>query len=60
MANETFELAVELLKRRLADADDAGCHDLIAARLQKLVSTSSVIATTASTTCGRARATARR
>src|SRR5512143_4176835 len=36
MANETFELAVELLKRRSLTPDDAGCHDLIAARLQKL------------------------
>ena len=30
MANETFELAVELLKRRSLTPDDAGCHDLIA------------------------------
>ena len=36
MANETFELAVELLKRRSLTPDDAGCHDLIAARLEKL------------------------
>ena len=36
MANETFELAVELLKRRSLTPDDAGCHDLIAARLQAL------------------------
>jgi len=36
MANETFELAVELLKRRSLTPDDAGCNDLIAARLQKL------------------------
>jgi len=36
MANETFELAVDLLKRRSLTPDDAGCHDLIAARLQKL------------------------
>ena len=36
MANETFELAVELLKRRSLTPDDAGCQDLIAARLQKL------------------------
>lgn len=46
MANETLEdlvrthptvaLAVELLERRSLTPDDAGCHDLIAARLQKL------------------------
>ena len=36
MANETFALAVELLKRRSLTPDDAGCHDLIAARLQAL------------------------
>ncbi len=46
MANETLEdlvrdhetvaLAVELLKRRSLTPDDAGCHDLIAARLEKL------------------------
>jgi succinyl-diaminopimelate desuccinylase len=36
MANDTFELAVELLKRRSLTPDDAGCQDLIAARLQKL------------------------
>ena len=36
MANDTFELAVELLKRRSLTPDDAGCHDLIASRLQKL------------------------
>ena len=36
MANETFELAVELLKRRSLTPDDAGCNDLIAARLQKM------------------------
>ena len=35
MANETFELAVELLKRRSLTPDDAGCNDLIAVRLQK-------------------------
>ena len=35
MANETFELAVELLKRRSLTPDHAGCNDLIAARLQK-------------------------
>ena len=36
MANETFELAVELLKRRSLTPDDAGCHDLMATRLQAL------------------------
>ncbi|MFO7542230.1 MAG: succinyl-diaminopimelate desuccinylase, partial [Thiobacillus sp.] len=36
MANETFELAVELLKRRSLTPDDAGCHDIIVARLKKL------------------------
>src|SRR5574340_947347 len=36
MANETFELAVELLRRKSLTPDDAGCHDLIAARLQNL------------------------
>jgi succinyl-diaminopimelate desuccinylase len=36
LANETLALAVELLKRRSLTPDDAGCHDLIAARLQKL------------------------
>ena len=36
MANDTFELAVELLKRHSLTPDDAGCHDLIASRLQKL------------------------
>jgi succinyl-diaminopimelate desuccinylase len=36
MANETFELAVELLKRRSLTPDHAGCHDLVAARLQKI------------------------
>ncbi|MEW6120565.1 MAG: succinyl-diaminopimelate desuccinylase [Pseudomonadota bacterium] len=36
MANETFELTVELLKRRSLTPDDAGCHDLIAARLDTL------------------------
>ncbi len=36
MANETFELAVELLKRPSLTPDDAGCQDLIAARLEKL------------------------
>src|SRR5574340_777578 len=36
LANETLALAVELLKRKSLTPDDAGCHDLIAARLQKL------------------------
>lgn len=36
MANDTFDLAVELLKRKSLTPDDAGCHDLIAARLEKL------------------------
>ncbi len=36
MANETFDLTVELLKRRSLTPDDAGCHDLIAARLDRL------------------------
>lgn len=36
MANETLDLAIELLRRRSLTPDDAGCHDLIAARLQKL------------------------
>jgi len=36
MANETLELAVELLKRRSLTPDDAGCHDLIGHRLEKL------------------------
>jgi succinyl-diaminopimelate desuccinylase len=35
LTNETLALAVELLKRRSLTPDDAGCHDLIAARLQK-------------------------
>jgi succinyl-diaminopimelate desuccinylase len=34
--NETVALAIDLLKRRSLTPDDAGCHDLIAARLQKL------------------------
>jgi succinyl-diaminopimelate desuccinylase len=34
LANETVALAVELLKRKSLTPDDAGCHDLIAARLQ--------------------------
>ncbi|MHB1352200.1 MAG: succinyl-diaminopimelate desuccinylase, partial [Thiobacillus sp.] len=36
LASETLALAVELLKRRSVTPDDAGCHDLIAARLQAL------------------------
>jgi len=36
LANETLALAVELLKRRSLTPDDAGCHDLIAARLHTL------------------------
>jgi succinyl-diaminopimelate desuccinylase len=36
MANETIELAVDLLKRRSVTPDDAGCQDLIAARLETL------------------------
>lgn len=36
LANETLALTVELLKRRSLTPDDAGCHDLIAARLQKI------------------------
>ena len=36
LANETLALAVELLKRRSLTPDDAGCQDLIAARLEKL------------------------
>ena len=36
MANETFDLAVELLRRKSLTPDHAGCHDLIAARLQAL------------------------
>ncbi|MBT9539356.1 succinyl-diaminopimelate desuccinylase [Thiobacillus sp.] len=36
MANETFELAVELLRRKSLTPDHAGCHDLIAQRLQAL------------------------
>ena len=34
--NETLALAIELLKRRSLTPDDAGCLDLIAARLEKL------------------------
>lgn len=36
LASETLALAVELLKRRSLTPDDAGCHDLIAGRLQAL------------------------
>ena len=36
LANETLALAIEQLKRKSLTPDDAGCHDLIAARLQKL------------------------
>jgi succinyl-diaminopimelate desuccinylase len=36
LANETLALTVELLKRRSLTPDDAGCHDLIAGRLEKL------------------------
>ena len=36
MANETLDLAVELLRRKSLTPDDAGCHDLIAGRLQAL------------------------
>lgn len=36
MANETLDLAIELLRRQSLTPDDAGCHDLIAARLQAL------------------------
>jgi succinyl-diaminopimelate desuccinylase len=36
MPNETLELAIELLRRKSLTPDDAGCHDLIAARLQKI------------------------
>ncbi|MCA1979439.1 MAG: succinyl-diaminopimelate desuccinylase [Thiobacillus sp.] len=35
-ASETLALAVDLLQRKSLTPDDAGCHDLIAARLQKL------------------------
>ena len=34
--SETLALAVDLLRRKSLTPDDAGCHDLIAARLQKL------------------------
>jgi succinyl-diaminopimelate desuccinylase len=36
LGNETLALAVELLKRRSLTPDDAGCHDLISERLEKL------------------------
>ncbi|MEQ1661439.1 MAG: succinyl-diaminopimelate desuccinylase [Thiobacillus sp.] len=36
MSHDTFDLAVELLKRKSLTPDDAGCHDLIAARLEKI------------------------
>ena len=36
LANATLALAVELLRRRSLTPDDAGCHDLIANRLQTL------------------------
>ncbi|MDA8128780.1 MAG: succinyl-diaminopimelate desuccinylase [Betaproteobacteria bacterium] len=36
LANETLALAIELLRRKSLTPDDAGCHDLIAARLQKM------------------------
>ena len=36
LTNETLALAVELLKRRSLTPDHAGCHDLIASRLQTL------------------------
>ncbi|MDP1929752.1 MAG: succinyl-diaminopimelate desuccinylase [Thiobacillus sp.] len=36
LTNETLALAIELLKCRSLTPDDAGCHDLIASRLQKL------------------------
>jgi succinyl-diaminopimelate desuccinylase len=34
--SETLALAIELLKRKSLTPDHAGCHDLIAARLEKL------------------------
>jgi succinyl-diaminopimelate desuccinylase len=34
--NETLALAVELLKRHSLTPDDAGCQDIVAARLEKL------------------------
>ncbi|OYW37429.1 MAG: succinyl-diaminopimelate desuccinylase [Hydrogenophilales bacterium 12-61-10] len=36
MANETLDLAMELLRRKSLTPDDAGCHDLIAGRLHAL------------------------
>ena len=36
MANETLDLAKDLLARKSLTPSDAGCHDLIATRLQKL------------------------
>jgi len=36
MANETLDLAIDLLARKSLTPSDAGCHDLMAARLQKL------------------------
>jgi succinyl-diaminopimelate desuccinylase len=36
MPNETLDLAIDLLRRKSLTPDDAGCHDLIAARLQKI------------------------
>ena len=35
-ASDALALAVDLLKRRSLTPDDAGCHDLIAARLEKI------------------------
>ena len=37
MANETLDLAIDLLTRKSLTPNDAGCHDLMAARLQKLL-----------------------
>lgn len=34
--SDTLSLAVDLLRRRSLTPDDAGCHDLIAARLEKI------------------------
>ena len=36
MASDTLDLAIELLQRPSLTPDHAGCHDVIAARLQKL------------------------
>ena len=36
MASDTLDLAIELLRRPSLTPSDAGCHDVIAARLQKL------------------------